>query len=58
MSKEISKEEQELRKMSNKKFIQYFKDWTFDFKTVLSIGRYELWYYDLLEREMARRDLF
>jgi hypothetical protein len=46
-----------LRAMNNKRLVQHYKDYLYEFKHVLSIGRYENWYLGLVEGEMERRGL-
>ena len=53
----LNKEQKELRKMSDEKLVQHYKDYRFEFESFGSVGRYENWYISLIEKEMERRGL-
>lgn len=56
-SKIIKTEKEELRAMSDKKLVQWYKDYRYDLENFLSIGSYENWYLGLIEKELDRRGL-
>ena len=55
--KTVTKEKKDFEELSDKKLIQHYKDFKWDFENVLSVGKYECIYLESLENELEKRNL-